>query len=364
MEAAFADSGTEGGNPALNAVAFAIFALVYLFCMTVANFCNVAFFSEIIRGLGGENVSVSRGFGYALYRLKAIFFWSLLASTIGIILSVLERRAGLVGRIVLKLIGVVWAVASVFAVPAIVCDPELSNPFTALKRSASIIRRTWGETLIGFAGLHIITGVGVFLFLLALFAVGALIGAAGGGAVPVITGAGVGMLLFLCFFAFCYLVSVAEKVYIASLYLYETLEKIGMADEILKAIRHDYLPMLELGSSTVWETYPNALNLREYPTRSHCHGWSAAPLYFLPRLLLGILPAAPGAKKFRISPRITGLEYAAGARPTVHGRVETAWKKQGDKLFITATAPAGVELEYLYNDTHADFEVIFNGESM
>lgn len=150
----------------------------------------------------------------------------------------------------------------------------------------------------------------------------------------------------------------------ASLYLYETLEKIGMADEILKAIRHDYLPMLELGSSTVWETYPNALNLREYPTRSHCHGWSAAPLYFLPRLLLGILPAAPGAKKFRISPRITGLEYAAGARPTVHGRVETAWKKQGDKLFITATAPAGVELEYLYNDTHADFEVIFNGESM
>ena len=150
----------------------------------------------------------------------------------------------------------------------------------------------------------------------------------------------------------------------ASLYLYETLEKIGMENEILKAIRRDYLPMLELGSTTVWETYPDALNVGEFPTRSHCHGWSAAPLYFLPRLLLGILPAAPGAKKFRISPRITGLEYAAGARPTVHGRVETAWKKQGDKLFITATAPAGVELEYLCNDTHADFEVIFNGESM
>lgn len=222
VQAAFADSGTEEGNPALNAVVFAIFALVYLFCMTVVNFCNTAFFSEIIRGLSGENVSVSRGFGYALYRLKAIFFWSLLASTIGIILSVLERRAGLVGRIVLKLIGVVWAVASVFAVPAIVCDPELSNPFTALKRSASIIRRTWGETLIGFAGLHIITGVGVFLFLLAVFGVGALVVAAGGGAVPVIAGTSVGILLFLCLFAFCYLVSVAEKVYIASLYLYAT----------------------------------------------------------------------------------------------------------------------------------------------
>lgn len=222
VEAAFSDSGAEGGNPALNAVAFAIFALVYLFCMTVANFCNVAFFSEIIRGLCGEQVSISRGFGYALYRLKAIFLWSLLASTVGIILSALERRAGLVGRIVLKLIGVVWAVASVFAVPAIVCDPELSNPFTALKRSASIIRHTWGETLIGFAGLHVITGVGLFLFFLAAFAVMALVGAVGGGAVPVIAGMSVGILLFLCFFAFCYLVSVAEKVYIASLYLYAT----------------------------------------------------------------------------------------------------------------------------------------------
>lgn len=232
VEAAFADSGTEGGNPALNAIAFAIFALVYLFCMTVANFCNVAFFSEIIRGLGGENVSVSRGFGYALYRLKAIFFWSLLASTIGIILSVLERRAGLVGRIVLKLIGVVWAVASVFAVPAIVCDPELSNPFTALKRSASIIRRTWGETLIGFAGLHIITGIGVFLLFLATIAVMALVGAAGGGAVPVIAGLSVGIVLFLCFFAFCYLVSVAEKVYVASLYLYATdRDELNLFDE-------------------------------------------------------------------------------------------------------------------------------------
>lgn len=222
VEAVFAESGTEGGDPALNAIALAIFALVYLFCMTVANFCNVAFFSEIIRGLCGEKISISRGFGYALFRLKAIFLWSLLASTIGVVLNVLERRAGLVGRIVLKFIGVVWAVASVFAVPAIVCDPELSNPFTALKRSASIIRRTWGETLIGFAGLHVITGVGLFLLFLAAFAVMALVGAAGGGPGPVIAGTSVGILLFLCFFAFCYLVSVAEKVYVASLYLYAT----------------------------------------------------------------------------------------------------------------------------------------------
>jgi len=147
----------------------------------------------------------------------------------------------------------------------------------------------------------------------------------------------------------------------AAFYLYETFEKIGMQDEILKAIYRDYLPMLQLGSSTVWETFPNALNTGEFPTRSHCHGWSAAPLYFLPRLVLGILPVAPGSMKFQISPRVNGLEYASGARPTIHGRIETGWEKRGDKLFITAKAPHGVELEYLRNDTHNDLEVYFNG---
>lgn len=148
----------------------------------------------------------------------------------------------------------------------------------------------------------------------------------------------------------------------AALYFYETLEKLGMGDEIMKAIYRDYLPMLQLGSSTVWETFPAALNTGEFPTRSHCHGWSAAPVYFLPRLVLGILPAAPGAMKFHISPRITHLEYASGARPTIHGRIETGWEKHGDKLFITAKGPKGVELAYLRNDTHNDLEVHFNGE--
>ncbi|WP_177995363.1 alpha-L-rhamnosidase N-terminal domain-containing protein [Victivallis lenta] len=148
----------------------------------------------------------------------------------------------------------------------------------------------------------------------------------------------------------------------AALYLYEAFEKIGMADEILKTIYRDYLPMLRLGSTTVWETFPAALNTGEFPTRSHCHGWSAAPLYFLPRLVLGILPAAPGAMKFRISPRITGLEFASGARPTIHGRVEAGWERKGNELFITARAPAGVELEYLENDTHTDLQVYFNGK--
>jgi len=59
---------------------------------------------------------------------------------------------------------------------------------------------------------------------------------------------------------------------------------------------------------------------------------------------------------------LTGLEFASGARPTIHGRVEAGWERKGNELFITARAPAGVELEYLENDTHTDLQVYFNGK--
>ncbi|MDR0932903.1 MAG: alpha-L-rhamnosidase N-terminal domain-containing protein [Victivallales bacterium] len=147
----------------------------------------------------------------------------------------------------------------------------------------------------------------------------------------------------------------------ALLYLYLSLEKLGMPDEIMKNIYRDYMPMLELGSTTVWESFPRGTNTpSDFPSRSHCHGWSAAPLYFLPRLILGIVPESPGATKFGISPRISDLEHASGARPTVHGRIEVSWVKKGNQLHINAHAPQNVELNYRKNDTHADFEVFFN----
>ena len=81
----------------------------------------------------------------------------------------------------------------------------------------------------------------------------------------------------------------------ASLYFYEALEKLGVPGEIVDAIRRDYRPMLRAGASTVWETYARAFShVGDFPTRSHCHGWSAAPLYYLPRLVLGIVPEGIG----------------------------------------------------------------------
>ena len=188
----------------------AYFAL-YLATMTVANFCGAAYYHEIMRGLTEAPVSVSGGFSYAASRFRAIFLWSLLAATVGLILHIVERRAGALGAFVLKLIGMAWAVASVFAVPALVSDDYLDNPIEVLKRSAKTIRSVWGEALVGYMGLNILTTAALFVLLAPGVLAVMLLGTAGW----VVAAA-----LVVAFFVFAYVVSVCEKIYIAAMYHY------------------------------------------------------------------------------------------------------------------------------------------------
>src|SRR6185437_16745095 len=65
-----------------------------------------------------------------------------------------------------------WSVASVFVIPLIVMDAQTANPITLIKNSAGILRRTWGESLIGFVGIRLMSG------LVLIFSIGFLIAAA------------------------------------------------------------------------------------------------------------------------------------------------------------------------------------------
>lgn len=221
---------STGGSGILE---LAVFFVLYLVTMLVSNLCMAAFFSEIFRGLNGDSVEVTRGIRKAFSRFKAIFLWSLLASTVGLILSMLERRAGIIGAIVIKLLGVVWAVASCFAIPAIVCNRDLNNPFQALKYSATAMKRTWGESLIGFVGINMISGVAVFLFFLLVIA-GVVLGVLANSAVCWILVAIMAAALLVALVLFGYLVNVAQAIYRAALYQYaEGMEVVAFSEEEL-----------------------------------------------------------------------------------------------------------------------------------
>lgn len=124
----------------------ALFA-VYAVCYAVMVFFNAALISVALRRLNGEPASVGDGLGAALGNLPAIVGYALIAATVGTVLRVLEDRAETVGRLVAGLLGAAWSLATAMAVPVLVA--EGAGPLEAISRSTSLLRRNWGENLIG-----------------------------------------------------------------------------------------------------------------------------------------------------------------------------------------------------------------------
>ena len=126
---------------------------LYLTSMFVATFMNVAFYNEIIRALAGEPVSLGHGLRFAGGRVRAILLWSLLAGTVGLIIRAIEERLGWIGKLVMAAIGTAWSVAAVFAIPVIIRRTD-GNPLAVLRDSVATLKRTWGESLVGFVGIQ------------------------------------------------------------------------------------------------------------------------------------------------------------------------------------------------------------------
>lgn len=132
-----------------------IFALTYFVSMFLATFCNVAFYHEIMQALGGNAVSVRRGFRLAASRWRMVLLWSLFAGLVGYLIQTIQEHLGFFGRIVTGLVGFVWSVACIFIIPTLVRDTETTSPIRLLQSSVGTLRRTWGETIVGFVGIQI-----------------------------------------------------------------------------------------------------------------------------------------------------------------------------------------------------------------
>lgn len=129
----------------------------------------------------------------------------------------------------------------------------------------------------------------------------------------------------------------------------EALEKFGREDDILQLFRVYFQPMVETGT-TLWEALPDSRTTPPgFPTRSHCHGWSACPLDFLPRIVLGIRSVEPGGRKFVISPQPHGLTDAEGCLPTPFGPIFVRWKLEGKVLHLEAEHSSECEVLFRSN---------------
>lgn len=88
----------------------------------------------------GQSLKVAFSHWYSL------LVWSLVTSTVGIIIQAIMERSQLLGKIFASLLGAAWSVLTYFVVPAIVIDKQ--NTFASISTSGQIFKKTWGETFI------------------------------------------------------------------------------------------------------------------------------------------------------------------------------------------------------------------------
>jgi hypothetical protein len=122
---------------------------------TAIFFFNTALVGATLIRLEGGNPTVSDGLNIAMKKLGAILEYAAISATVGMLLRALEERAGFIGRIVIGLIGLSWTLATYLTVPVLVTKDI--SAIDAVKESASVFKRTWGEQVVGNAGIGLAT---------------------------------------------------------------------------------------------------------------------------------------------------------------------------------------------------------------
>jgi hypothetical protein len=120
-------------------------------------FFNSALIACVLKQIDGARPSLGYGLAFALQRLPQIIGWALLASSVGMLLRMLEEKVGVIGRIVVGLLGMAWSVTSFLVVPVLVA--EGSGPIESYRRSVEMLKRTWGEQIIGNVSFGLIFGL-------------------------------------------------------------------------------------------------------------------------------------------------------------------------------------------------------------
>ncbi|MGB1288751.1 MAG: DUF6159 family protein, partial [Aggregatilineales bacterium] len=157
-------TGTYDGA-GMEIIGFIFTFFFYLVTSIIVIFFNTALIGAAMIRLDGGDPSLADGFNIARSRLGTIVGYALITATVGMILRMIEERLGFLGQIISWLGGLAWGMATFLVVPVLVVNDV--TPIEAIKRSASLLRETWGEQVIGSFGIGTIFGIFYMLVIVA-----------------------------------------------------------------------------------------------------------------------------------------------------------------------------------------------------
>ncbi len=188
----------------------------YFVTSFIAFFFNSALIGCAFIRLDGKNPTLADGFRIAFQNLGRIAGWALVSATVGVLLNLLERiriggENGIgVGIILRKILGFTWSVLTFLVLPVLII--EQIGPIEAVKRSGYLLKKTWGEQIVGTVGFGLVTFLLSLLGFIPLI-VGIIMGT------PASIAIGVG-LFFVYIIALFILTYTLHSIFTAVLYRY------------------------------------------------------------------------------------------------------------------------------------------------
>ena len=120
-------------------------------------------------------------------------------------------------------------------------------------------------------------------------------------------------------------------------YMFAMLARHGRCAEALEEVRRLWGPMVDAGSTTVWETFAGDW------LDTWCHPWSCAPVGFLLNEVLGLDPVKLLGDAPAIRPRTDLLGSASGRVMLPGGPVEVSWRRDAaGTVTLTGKLPEGI----------------------
>lgn len=129
--------------------------VAYLLAAYVTIFFQTALILAANERMTGGSPTLTSALSGAWANAGRILPWALISATVSIVLQAIQNRAGFIGKIVIGLVGMAWTLVTLLVLPILVIEQVgVKEAFT---RSASAFKRTWGENVVGNAGIGLVS---------------------------------------------------------------------------------------------------------------------------------------------------------------------------------------------------------------
>jgi hypothetical protein len=159
----------QSDSTSLIPIAYGIVVLfiLYLVVALITTYYGGGLVGAALIRLRGGDPTFGDGIRIANRHLRGILGYALIQATVGLVQSLLSRGQGgqrnVAGQVVAGVVGAAWSVITFLVIPFLV-DKDL-GPLAAIKESTASLKRTFGEQLVGRAGIGVVFGLPIVLII-------------------------------------------------------------------------------------------------------------------------------------------------------------------------------------------------------